>query len=151
MIPLRNTGIITVNRIRDVRHEPGRPSYRALSDALPIARRRGTTQLVRRAPENLYDFTIVSAIPLAFVRVSYCTRIHAPVAEFVNDFREELFMLGRIPTHTTISRELWLRSRHGTWRFFRLTADSLAELGQDGMLLSGGNAVSQKTCAVGEK
>jgi hypothetical protein len=129
----------------------GRPSYRALSEAVPIARRRGTTQLAGRAPENLYDFTIVSAIPLAFVRVSYCARIHAPVAEFVNEFRDELFRLGRIPAHTSISRELWLRSRHGTWRFFRLTADSLVEMGQDGMLLSGGNAVSQKTCAVGEK
>ena len=118
----------------------GSPSYRALSDALPIARRRGTTQAAVRAPENLYDFTIVSAIPLAFVRVTYCARIHAPVAELVNEFRDELIRLGRIPTHTSISRELWLRSRHGTWRFFRLTADSLVELGQDGTLLSGGNA-----------
>ena len=43
--------------------------------------------LAGHAPENLYDFTIVSAIPLAFVRVFYCARIHAPVAEFVNEFR----------------------------------------------------------------
>ena len=130
----------------------GRPSYRALSDALPIARRRGTTQAAVRAPENLYDFTIVSAIPLAFVRVSYCTRIHAPVAEFVNDFREELIMLGRIPAHMSISRELWLRSRHGTWRFFRLTADShMQSSGRTACCFPGENAVSKKTCAVGEK
>jgi hypothetical protein len=25
-----------------------------------------------------------------------------------------------------ISRELWLRSKHGTWRLFRLTVDGLA-------------------------
>jgi len=122
----------------------GSPSYRALSDALPIARRRGTTQAAVRAPENLYDFTIVSAIPLAFVRVTYCSRIHAPAAEIVNEFRDELFGLGRIPVHTDISRELWLRSRHGTWRFLRLTPDSLIELGQDGTLLSGGNAAKNR-------
>jgi hypothetical protein len=115
----------------------GSPSYRALSDALPLARRRGTTQGAVRAPENLYDFTIVSALPLAFVRVAYCSRIHEPAAELVNEFRDELFGLGRIPVHTDISRELWLRSRHGTWRFLRLTPDSLIELGQDGIPLYG--------------
>ena len=130
----------------------GPPSYRALSDALPIARKRGITQAAVRSPENLYDFTIVSAIPLAFVRVTYCSRIYAPGAELVNEFRDELFRLGRIPAHTGISRELWLRSRHGTWRFFRFTPDALIELGQDGVPLSGGgNAVSRKTCAIGEK
>ena len=122
----------------------GSPSYRALSEAIPLARRRGTTQAAVRAPENLYDFTIVSAIPLAFVRVTYCSRIHAPVAELVNDFRDELFGLGRIPVHTDISRELWLRSRHGTWRFLRLTPDSILELGQDGALLPGENAVKNR-------
>ncbi len=127
----------------------GSPSYRALSDALPIARRRGTTQAAVRAPENLYDFTIVSAIPLAFVRVTYCARIHAPVAELVNEFRDELFGLGRIPVHTDISRELWLRSRHGTWRFFRLTADSLVESGRTARFSPG--ETRQKTCTAGKK
>jgi len=122
----------------------GSPSYRALSDALPIARRRGTTQKAVRAPENLYDFTIVSVIPLAFVRVAYCSRIHAPAAELVNGFHDELSGLCRIPAHTGISRELWLRSRHGTWRFFRLTPDALVELGQDGMPLSGQNAAQNR-------
>ncbi|MFA7694575.1 MAG: hypothetical protein WCX63_03465 [Methanoregula sp.] len=128
----------------------GPPSYRALSDALPIARRRGTTQPAGRAPENLYDFTIVSAIPLAFVRVSYCARIHAPVAEFVNEFQDDLIGLGRIAAHNCISRELWLRSRYGTWRFFRLTANTLVELGQNGELTGEKTAVSRELCAVGE-
>ncbi|WP_292370655.1 hypothetical protein [Methanoregula sp. UBA64] len=123
----------------------GSPPYRALSDALPLARRRGITQAAVRAPENLYDFTIVSALPLAFVRVTSCSRIHAPAAELANEFRDELFGLGRIPVHTDISRELWLRSRHGTWRFLRLTPDSLVELGQDGRVLLG------KTAAAGKK
>jgi hypothetical protein len=32
----------------------------------------------------------------------------------------------------TISRELWLRSKHGTWWFFRVMAEGLVELGRDG-------------------
>jgi hypothetical protein len=38
---------------------------------------------------------------------------------------------------TAISRELWLRSRHGTWRFFRVTADGLVEIGRDGNVCPG--------------
>ncbi|MFA4848451.1 MAG: hypothetical protein WC626_01865, partial [Methanoregula sp.] len=41
-----------------------------------------------------------------------------------------------------ISRELWLRSRHGTWRFFRLTSEYLVELGQDGHPLLGKTAAN---------
>ena len=93
-------------------------------------------QAAGRGPENLYDFTIVSAIPVAFVRVSYCSRIHAPVAEIVTEYQDELLQLCMVTRHDAISRELWLRSRHGTWRFFRFTTESLVELGQDGQPLS---------------
>jgi hypothetical protein len=120
----------------------GPPSRRALAEAIPIARRRGTFQVAGRGPENLYDFTIVSAIPVAFVRVSYCTRIHAPVAEFMMEFLDELLQLRMVTRHDAISRELWLRSRHGTWRFFRLTSEYLVELGQDGHPLLGKTAAN---------
>ena len=90
-----------------------------------------------RGPENLYDFTIVSAIPVAFVRVSSCTRIHVPGAEIAMDFQDELLQLRMVTRHDAISREFWLRSRHGTWRFFRLTGECLIELGQDGQPLTG--------------
>jgi hypothetical protein len=114
----------------------GPPSHRALAEAFPIARQRGTIQVAGRGPENLYDFTIVSIIPVAFVRVSYCTRIHAPVAELMVEFQDELLQLRMVTRHDAISRELWLRSRHGTWRFFRLTSECLVELGRDGQPLS---------------
>jgi hypothetical protein len=120
----------------------GPPSRRALAEAIPIAHRRGTIQIAGRGPENLYDFTIVSAIPVAFVRVSYCTRIHAPVAEFMMEFLDELLQLRMVTRHDAISRELWLRSRHGTWRFFRLTSEYLVELGQDGHPLLGKTAAN---------
>jgi hypothetical protein len=90
-----------------------------------------------RGPENLYDFTIVSGIPVAFVRVSYCDRIHAPVPEIALEFRDELIRLCLVTLHEAISRELWLRSRHGTWRFFRFTGECLIELGRDGQPLAG--------------
>ena len=118
----------------------GPPSRRALADAIPIARQRGTIQVAGRGPEKLYDITIVSALPVAFVRVSYCDRIHAPAAELARVFQDILIQLRQISKHEFISRELWLRSRHGTWRFFRLRAECLVELGRDGQPLAGKNA-----------
>ena len=118
----------------------GPPSHRALADAIPIARQRGTIQTAGRGPEKLYDFTIVSVLPVAFVRVTYCARIHAPVAELAMEFQDILIRLRSITRHEAISRELWLRSRHGTWRYFRLIADYLIELSKDGQPLTEKNA-----------
>jgi hypothetical protein len=118
----------------------GPPSRRALADAIPIARQRGTLQLASPGQDDLYNFTIVSVIPVAFVRVTYCAQIHAQVAEIAMEFRDKLIRLHRITRHEAISRELWLRSRHGTWRFFRLMGDNLLELGRDGRPLAEKNA-----------
>lgn len=115
----------------------GPPSHRARAEAIPVARRRGTIQMAACGQENLYDFAIVSSLPVAFVRVSYCARIHTPIAVIKNDFEDLLIRLSRISRHDAISRELWLRSRHGTWRFFRLAENVLVELGWDGLPLPG--------------
>jgi hypothetical protein len=110
----------------------GPPSHRALAEAIPIARQRGTIQMAGNGPGNLYNFTIISAVPLAFVRVSYCSQIHTPVAGLEKEFEEKLILLRQIVAHEALSCELWLRSRHGTWRFFRLSGEFLVELGRDG-------------------
>lgn len=115
----------------------GPPSHRALAEAIPIARQRGAIQIAGRGPENLCDFTIVSGIPVAFVRVSYCSRIHAPIPELTMEFEGKLIRLCLVTPHEVISRELWLRSRHGTWRFFRVTGECLIELGRNGQPLAG--------------
>jgi hypothetical protein len=120
----------------------GPPSRRALADAIPVARQRGTIQMAGHGPEKLYDFTIVSVLPVVFVRVSYCAHIHAPVTELAKEFKDSLDRLCLITKHESILRELWLRSRHGTWRYFRLFAECLVELGRDGQPLAGRNAAS---------
>jgi len=109
---------------------------RTLPDALALARHRGMVQVAGRCPDRLYHFSIVSEIPVAFVQAKFCDRILAPLPEILRTFRDAILELRSIVCHTAISRELWLRSRHGTWRFFRVTADSLLELGRDGKPVS---------------
>jgi hypothetical protein len=114
----------------------GPPSRRALAEAIPVAHQRGTIQITGHGQENLFDLTIVSAIPVAFIRVAYCAQIYAQIEEHAMVFQEKLIRLRQITGHEAVSRELWLRSRHGRWRFFRLMDDYLVELGRDGKLLA---------------
>lgn len=110
---------------------------RALPDALPIAHRRGKVQLAESGPDNMFNFTIVSPGLTTFVRVKFMPRILAAVEEILADFRDAIQRLRAIASGLQISRELWLRSKHGTWRFFRVTADGIFEIDDRGQALSG--------------
>lgn len=102
-------------------------------DALPIAAIRGTVHLVRQARGGLYDLVIPTAVPIAFVRVKYADRIRMTLAEAEAFYRETIVGLRSIMATEHISRELWLRSRHGTWRFFRVAKTGLVELSRNGI------------------
>jgi len=112
---------------------------RALKAAIPVAEQRGKVQMPERSPESLYDFMIICTIPVAFVRVKFAPRILLSLAEIAMEFREAIILLRAVTHDTPVSRELWLCSKHGTLRYFRIIADSLVELGRDGRPLAGEN------------
>jgi hypothetical protein len=56
----------------------------------------------------------------------FAPEILAPTQQLGNDFKEEIAQLRIIARDAAITAELWLRSKHGTWRFFLVTPDSLA-------------------------
>jgi hypothetical protein len=85
----------------------------------------------------LFDFTIARTKPVAFVTAKFAEHILAVLAEIAWDYDEDIRRLRSITQDAAISCELWLRSRYGTWRFFRVTADALVEIGRDGQLLGG--------------
>lgn len=105
---------------------------RALPDALPIANRRGKAQLAESGPENMYHFTIVSPGMVAFVRVKFIPRILSAPVDIVAEFRDAIQRLRTIVQDSVISRELWVRSKHGTWRFFRVTDAGIVEIDKEG-------------------
>jgi len=107
---------------------------RALPDGISLARLRGKVELTLHNREALYHFTIVAAGMVAFVRVRFAAQILATLPEIEAEFKKDLVRLRAIVQDAAISRELWLRSRHGTWRFFRVTADGLVEIGRDGQV-----------------
>jgi len=102
--------------------------HRALAEAVPIAKTRGIIQLALAGPERVFDIAIISKVPVTFARIMFAPEILATTRQLANDFKEEIAQLRIIARDAAITAELWLRSRHGTWRFFLVTPDSLVEI-----------------------
>lgn len=115
--------------------------HRALTEAIPIAQLRGVVQLGGLSPERIYDISIISRLPIAFIRVMFAARIFGAMSEIGDDFKDEIEQLRIIARDKAVSAELWLRSKHGTWRFFLVTASGLIEIDRDGKPLAAGVAI----------
>ena len=106
--------------------------HRALAEAIPIAKARGIIQMALCGPERFFDIAIISKVPVTFARVMFAPAILATTQQFADDFKEEIAQLRIIARDAAITSELWLRSKHGTWRFFLVTPDSLVEIDREG-------------------
>ncbi|MGA2122152.1 MAG: hypothetical protein ABSG49_08945 [Methanoregula sp.] len=83
-------------------------------------------------PERIFDIAIVSKIPVTFSRVMFAPAILATIQQLADEFKEEIAQLRIIARDKAITAELWLRSKHGTWRFFLVTPNSLVEIDRGG-------------------
>jgi hypothetical protein len=115
--------------------------HRALAEAVPIAKARGIVQLAQSGPERFFDIAIISKIPVTFTRVMFAPEILATIQQLAQDFKEEIVQLRIIAGDKAITAELWLRSKHGTWRFFLVTPDSLVEIDREGKPVVSGQTI----------
>ena len=113
--------------------------HRAIAEAVPIAKARGIIQMALSGPERVFDIAIVSKIPVAFARVMFAPAILATTREVADDFKEEIARLRVIARDAAVTAELWLRSKHGTWRFFLVTPDTQAGIDRQGNRLVPGS------------
>jgi hypothetical protein len=90
-------------------------------------------------PERVFDIAIVSKVPVAFARVMFAPAILATIQQLADDFKEEIAQLRIIARDAAITAELWLRSKHGTWRFFLVTPSALVEIDRGGNRLVPGS------------
>ena len=116
--------------------------HRALAEAVPIAKARGIVQLAQSGPERFFDIAIISKIPVTFTRVMFAPEILATIQQLAHDFKEEIVQLRIIARDKAITAELWLRSKHGTWRFFLVKANSLVEIDREGNRLVSGQTLA---------
>ena len=116
-------------------------AHRALKDAIPIAKARGLIQLAMGGPERIYDLSIVSKIPIVFASIMFAPKILASIPELAEYYGSDLARLRVIARDAAVVIELWIRSRHGTWRFFQVTPSSLVEIDREGKRLESGQTI----------
>jgi len=114
----------------------GRPPLQAQKDAVPIAGKRGEVWPYQPKSGSTCDFTIMSPGRVAFVCVKHIRRLRCTPVELTRKFSETITALQLIVDSPVISRELWIRSPRGVWRFFRINNESFTELGNDGATLT---------------
>jgi hypothetical protein len=119
--------------------------HRALAEAVPIAKARGIVQMTLSGPERIFDIAIISKVPVAFVRVMFAPKILADIPELAEYYKTEIASLRAIARDPAITAELWIRSKHGTWRFFLVTPSTLVEIDREGIRLIFGQTVAYLT------
>lgn len=116
--------------------------WKALEAAIPIAKARGIIQMATGGTERIYDISIISKIPIAFVTVMFAPKILATIPELAEYYKNDLARLRLIARDAAVAAELWIRSRHGTWRYFLVTPSAMAEIDSEGKRIENGQAVS---------
>ena len=116
--------------------------HRALEEAVPIAKARGIMQLALSGPERIFDIAIVSKVPVTFARVMFAPKILASIQELEEYYEKEIDQLRLVARDAAITAELWIRSKHGTWRFFLATPNALIEIDREGKRIVSGQTIA---------
>jgi hypothetical protein len=109
--------------------------------ALPVAHRRGQVMLFRSAPWYTSNFMIRGNGMIALVSLRFARRIRATIAEITKEYCDAVTTLSSVPRGGPVSIELWLYSRRGTLRCFRIGIDGLEEIDFLGALFVNGSPV----------
>jgi hypothetical protein len=110
----------------------GRPVTTALDVAIHIARLRGTVMTFKPGPENFAHLLIRSPGTITFVLIRYASHLHGTPEEIEAMCQDTLVLLRSVPGSGPLVRELWLYSRYGGWRYFRVEDACITEISGNG-------------------
>ena len=106
----------------------GPKPYQALREALGIASRMGRACVNGRQRGLHYDLTIALATCTLFVMFRRSRYMIADVEDIMDDYRRDLARLRRVPATAVSVRMFWVRRPDGTWRYFLVLDDAVAEV-----------------------
>jgi hypothetical protein len=106
-----------------------------MSEAKHIAEKRGEVRHFRHEPDMICTFVIYMIGLIAHVRIKRVERIRITPEWLEREAAEDIAALRFIVSSPGISRELWIYTPKGTFRFFRVLAGSLVELDRSGQLM----------------
>ena len=113
----------------------GRPATTGVDDAIVIARKRGCVTRIVYGLDSVCDLLIRTAAHVVFVKTRRTEKITATIREIEHAYHNLIAELRLFPGSAQILLELWVYSKHGTYRFFRIGEAGLVEVDRDGMLV----------------
>ncbi|MGA2914243.1 MAG: hypothetical protein ABSE07_12115 [Methanoregula sp.] len=111
----------------------GRRPVNAIDEAVEIAGRRGSVELVTGKRGRAFDFIIIEPDRNVFVKVKRSQTSLTYALEILHRYQREIASLHRVALTNVTAREFWVRSQNGTWQFFLIRHDSVLEIRADGM------------------
>ena len=110
----------------------GRRPTRSLDAGISMAQVRGMAMQFVPGPDLPCTFMIRGSGRIIFVRVKRSARLHCGIPELAAAHNEPIARLRTLPGTGPLVRELWLYSKKGAWRYFRVTESGINETGPDG-------------------
>jgi|GEM_PF-2034443 len=99
-----------------------------LTLAVPLGFLRGHVMVFMPSGQNLAEFLITGGGWFVLVSTRPVQKLHMSIDGIEAAFREVIAGLRLVPAGGQVSCELWLYSRYGTFRHFRVSATGLVEI-----------------------
>jgi len=113
----------------------GRRPVNAIDEAVEIAGRRGSVELVTGKRGRAFDFIIIEPDRNVFVKVKRSQTSLTYALEILHRYQREIASLHRVALTSVTAREFWVRSQNGTWQFFLIRHDYVMEIRADGVYI----------------
>jgi len=101
---------------------------KGLSLAVPLGFLRGRVMVFMPSVQNLGEFLVAGSGWFVLVSARPARKLHMNIAEVEGEYRDIIASLRLVPDGGQVSCELWLYSRYGTFRHFRVHQDGLVEI-----------------------
>jgi hypothetical protein len=108
---------------------------KGLTLAVPLGFLRGRVMVFMPSVQNLGEFLVAGSGWFVLVSARPTRKLSMSTAEIEAEFRDIIAGLRQVPDGGQVSCELWLYSRYGTFRHFRVRKDGLVEINAYGIPL----------------
>jgi hypothetical protein len=108
--------------------------------ALPVAKARGRVIELVQNGDTPGDIEIIVGGIVIFVSLCRADPFRCTPADIEAENRVRIARLRSVPASAHVLRELWIYSKYGSLRFFRVEDTWLLEIGPDGLPLGAGPA-----------
>ncbi len=115
----------------------GRPPVKAVKEAIDMAKIRGRVWKVPEGAGLPFDFVIFSGFCIWFIKVRRTRSNLSELQDILQLCNADIRDFRMMPESAVSARELWVLAPHGTWQFFRITADAVTEIRSDGSAIPG--------------